>query len=271
TRGLTPRGSPYNHVTMTSPDLPALLGGPAACPQGPPDWPGHDPDVLEILQQACRDGSWGKYHAGHTEALAECLRAYHGSAHVLLCGSGTFAVELGLRALRVGPGDEVILAAYDYPGNFLTIHALGAHPVLVDLDPGNWNLSADRLAGAFTSRTRALLVSHLHGGLVEMAAVTALARARGVPVLEDAAQAPGAVVQGRPAGTWGDIGTLSFGGSKLLTAGRGGALLTPHPEVAQRARTHLLRGNLTCPLSELQAAVLLPQMRRLDERNRQRL
>src|SRR5215831_17047378 len=94
--------------------------------------------------------------------------------------------------------------------------------------------------------------------------------ARGVAVVEDAAQCPGASVQGRPAGAWGDVGVLSFGGSKLLSAGRGGALLTRHADVHQRARLFLHRGNLVCPLSELQAAVLLPQLAKLDERNGQR-
>jgi dTDP-4-amino-4,6-dideoxygalactose transaminase len=90
-------------------------------------------------------------------------------------------------------------------------------------------------------------------------------------VIEDAAQAPGAIVEGRRAGTWGDAGILSFGGSKLLSAGRGGALLTPHASVHQRARVLLDRGNQVCPLSELQAAVLLPQLEKLDVRNKQRL
>src|SRR5205814_3527552 len=96
------------------------------------------------------------------------------------------------------------------------------------------------------------------------------AAARGIRVIEDAAQCPGALVQGRRAGTWGDAGVLSFGGSKLLTAGRGGALLTPHADVLQRARLALHRGNVVCPLSELQAAALLPQLEQLDERNTRR-
>src|SRR5207248_10385195 len=87
---------------------------------------------------------------------------------------------------------------------------------------------------------------------------------------EDAAQAPGSRVQGRMAGTWGDVGTLSFGGSKLLTAGRGGAILTRHADVAQRLRLTLQRGNQVCPLSVLQAAVLLPQLAKLADRNARR-
>jgi dTDP-4-amino-4,6-dideoxygalactose transaminase len=257
---------------MTAADsLPALLGGPPVRPQGPPDWPPADEAVRAALLAAWRDGSWGKYHGGHVRRLEERLAANHRVEYALTCGSGTFAVELALRALKVGPGDEVVLAAYDYPGNFLAVHAVGATPVLVDLDADNWNLSAERLAEALGPATRAVIASHLHGGLVPMREVTELAAARAVRVVEDAAQAPGAKVQGRPAGAWGDVGVLSFGGSKLLSAGRGGAVLTRHADVHQRARLHLHRGNAVCPLSELQAAALLPQLDALPARHAARL
>jgi dTDP-4-amino-4,6-dideoxygalactose transaminase len=251
-------------------DLPALCGGPAVRPQGPPDWPGANPEVQAAVARACADGSWGKYHGAHGDALTARLCSYFGSQHALLCGSGTFAVELALRALRVGPGDEVILASYDYPGNFLAVHAVGAMPVLVDVTPHNWNAAVERVEKAASATTRAVIVSHLHGGLVPMRELATWARRHGAAVVEDAAQVPGAIVEGRRAGTWGDAGVLSFGGSKLLSAGRGGALLTSHADVAQRARTHLLRGNLLCPMSELQAAALLPQFDRLDQHNQQR-
>jgi perosamine synthetase len=252
-------------------DLPVLLGGPPVRPQGPPDWPVADDAVLAALQAAYRDGSWGKYHGGHVQQLEERLAAEHGVSFALTCGSGTFAVELALRALKVQPGDEVVLAAYDYSGNFHCVHAVGAHPVVVDLDPDNWNLAPEQLAAALGPATRAVIVSHLHGGLVPMRAVMEVATAHGVAVIEDAAQAAGATVQGRRAGSWGDVGVLSFGGSKLLSAGRGGALLTRHADVHQRARVGMNRGNLVCPLSELQAAVLLPQLDRLPERHARRL
>ena len=251
-------------------DLPALLGGPAVRPQGPPDWPGPDEAVLQALQTAYRDGSWGKYHGGHVERLEKRLAHSHDVPFAVTCASGTFAVELALRALQVGPGDEVILAAYDYPGNFLSVHAVGATPVLVDVDPGNWNLAPECLEAAAGPNTRAVIVSHLHGGVVPMPQVLALAESRGLRVIEDAAQCPGALIHGRRAGTWGDAGVLSFGGSKLLSAGRGGALLTRHADVHQRARLFLSRGNISCPLSELQAAVLLPQLDKLDARNARR-
>lgn len=258
-------------MTHSSTDKPALLGGRPVRPQGPPDWPPADDAIWLALQKAFRDRTWGKYHGGLVEDLEQRLAEYHAVEHALVCGSGTFAVELALRALKVGPGDEVLLAAYDYPGNFLGVHAIGATPVLVDIAPHNWNLDPEQIAAAVGPRTKVLIASHLHGGLVPMRSVMEVAAAHGLRVVEDAAQAPGALIQGRKAGTWGDVGVLSFGGSKLLTAGRGGAILTGHGDVYQRARLGLLRGNLVCPLSELQAAVLAPQIDQLDARNAHRL
>lgn len=251
-------------------DLPAILGGAPVRPQGPPDWPLTDEAILEALHEAYRDGSWGRYHGGHVARLEQRLAQIHGVDHVLTCGSGTFAVELALRALKVGAGDEVVMAAYDYGGNFLSVHAVGALPVLIDVEGENWNLAPENLAAAIGPTTRAVIVSHLHGGLVPMREIMDIAGRQGVAVIEDAAQAPGARVEGREAGTWGDAGILSFGGSKLLTAGRGGALLTNRADAAQRARLWLQRGNHVCPLSELQAAVLGPQLDQLAERNARR-
>jgi perosamine synthetase len=254
----------------TASNLPAILGGVPIRPEGPPPWPVPDDEVSDALQAVYRDGSWGKYHGEYVTRLSTALGDYLQQEFVLACGSGTFAVELALRALKVGPGDEVLLAAYDYPGNFLSIHAVGAQPVLVNVDPDNWNMAPAPLPVAVSPKTRAVLVSHLHGGIVPMRETMEFARTHGLAVIEDAAQAPGAIVQGKPAGTWGDVGVWSFGGSKLLTAGRGGALFTQRHDIHQRARTWMQRGNQLCPLSELQAAALLPQLGKLDARNAQR-
>jgi dTDP-4-amino-4,6-dideoxygalactose transaminase len=248
--------------------LPALLGGTPVRPQGPPAWPPNDEGVRLALEAAFRDGSWGKYHGGNVERLEKRLADFLGLPHVVTCGSGTFAVEAALRAVGVGAGDEVVLAGYDYPGNFLSVHAVGGRPVLIDVEPGNWNLSPRQLAGALGPSIKAVIVSHLHGGLVSMSEVTAICGEHGVAVIEDAAQTPCAEVEGRRAGTWGDVGIFSFGGSKLLAAGRGGALVTSRLDLYQRARLVMGRGNnLICPLSELQAAVLLPQLDTLPERH----
>jgi len=252
-------------------DLPALLGGPAIQPQGPPDWPRPDAEVEHALRAALRDGSWGKYDGGHVARLEAELAKFHDLPFALTCASGTLAVETALRALQVEPGDEVIVAAYDYEPNFLCVHAVGATPVLVDVSPHNWSFDPARLHDALGPKTKAILASHLHGGLVPMREVCEFACEHGLFVVEDAAQATGATVQGKRAGTWGDVGILSFGGSKLLTAGRGGALLTRHADVAQRIRLLLRRGvQQWAPLSEMQAAVLLPQLARLDGDNANR-
>lgn len=256
-----------NERPMTAFDLPALLGGKPARPHGPPTWPVPDDAVCRALHNAYADGSWGKYQGGNVERLEARVADYHGLAGAVSCASGTWAVELALRALKVGAGHEVILAAYDYPGNFLTVHAVGARPVLIDVAAHNWNLAPDLIEAAITPATRVIIASHLHGGMVPMRKVMELASARGLAVVEDAAQAPGGSVDGKKAGTWSDVAVWSFGGSKLLTAGRGGVIFSPHADVLQRARVWSFRGNLVAPLSELQAAVLLPQLDKLDERN----
>lgn len=253
-------------------DLPALLGGTPIRPEGPPDWPFPDHEVVAALTAALADGSWGKYSGGRVAELEAALAEYHAVPHALTCASGTLASEIALRALHVGPGAEVIMAAYDYEPNFLSIHVVGAQPVLVDVEPRNWNFDPAQLHAAISPATKAIIVSHLHGGIVDMKAVMRFAAAQRLFVIEDAAQAPGALVHGRKAGTWGDVGVLSFGGSKLLTAGRGGALLTSQSDVAQRLRLELRRGVQSwAAMSELQATVLLPQLAQLDARNQQRL
>jgi dTDP-4-amino-4,6-dideoxygalactose transaminase len=256
---------------MSDSALPALLGGTPVRPEGPPPWPPPDADVRAALVGAIAAGAWGQYHGEHVCALEAELAAFHGVPHALTCASGTLAVEVALRALRVGAGDEVVMAAYDYESNFLTVHALGAKPVLIDVHPHNWQFDESKLEAAFTSQTRAVICSHLHGGLVNVSQVVEIARKHGIGAVEDAAQAPGAIVGGKPAGTCGAVGTLSFGGSKLLSAGRGGALLFDDSQLYQRAKTWLHRGvQQWAPLSELQAAALRPQLRNLEPATRHR-
>ena len=273
-----PRAGPFrvavkrsDLVKLTMPsDVPAILGGLAIRPEGPPDWPFPDPDVTARVQQALADGSWGKYHGPHVVELARILSEYHEVAHAVLVASGTAAVELALRGLGIGPGDEVILAAYDFKGNFQDVLAVGAVPVLVDVSPDNWIIDPIGIPPAVGPKTKAVLVSHLHGGVVDMPEVMRIAQAHNLAVIEDAAQTPGARIHSRVAGTWGDAGILSFGGSKLVTAGRGGAVLTSRADVAQRIKLHTQRGNEAYPLAELQAAVVIPQWARLDAANARR-
>jgi dTDP-4-amino-4,6-dideoxygalactose transaminase len=172
-------------------------------------------------------------------------------------------MELALRGVGVKPDDEVVLAAYDFTSNFHNVLTVGARPVLVDVRSENCTLDPQKLPAAIGPNTRAIIASHLHGGIVNMAEVTRIAREHGVAVIEDAAHMSGARVHGRMAGAWGDAGILSFGGSKLVTAGRGGAVLTGRDDVAQRILLYAQRGmraaNDVYPLSELQAAAVIPQ------------
>ena len=249
-------------------DIPlAIDGGTPAFGDACPPWPQPDERVRAALEAAYENGSWGKYDGPHLELLVDRLREFHQVGHAFPCCSGTLAVELALRGLGIGPGSEVILAAYDFPGNFRSVEAVGARPVLADINPRTWCLDSGRIAAAVSPATRAVIVSHLHGGLADMAQIGEIASAHHLSVIEDACQAAGAQVQGRPAGAWGDAAVLSFGGSKLLTAGRGGAVLTGREDVHQRIRIHCERGNHAFPLSELQAAVLLPQLDQLSARN----
>ncbi|MDA1055712.1 MAG: DegT/DnrJ/EryC1/StrS family aminotransferase [Planctomycetota bacterium] len=245
----------------------ALFGGEATLPEGPPSWPLPDESVRRAFEAAFADGSWGRYHGPHVERLESRLADYHAVPFTLTCCSGTFAVELALRALKVSPGDEVILAGYDFSGNFRGIESIGARPVLVDIDPCSSSLDDTMVEQAIGPQTQAIVVSHLHGGVARMRSLREIADRRGLQIVEDACQTPGGRVEGRRAGTWGDVGVLSFGGSKLLTAGRGGAIVTAREDVHQRAKAYCEQGNNAFPLSELQAAVILPQLELLDTRN----
>lgn len=241
---------------------------PARIPPSP--WPIADEAVRAALLAAYADGSWGKYDGPNCKQLEARLRELHSAEQVFLTCSGTIAVELALRGLKVGPGDEVILAGYDFAGNFRAIEAVGATPVLVDLAADSWSLEVAAIPQAVGPRTKAVIASHLHGTQVDMRRLMEIAEERGLAVIEDACQSPGALVQGRIAGSWGDCGIHSFGGSKLLTAGRGGAIVTNRADVLQRIKVFSERGNQAFPLSELQAAVLLPQIEKLAERNTHR-
>ena len=218
-----------------------------------------------------QDGSWGRYHGPHCDRLREALAGFHDVEHVILCSSGTAAVELALRSVKVQPGDEVVMAAYDYKANFANVLTLQATPVLVDTLPGLPVLDPGQLPKAFSDKTKAVVCSHLHGSFADMDRIRAVAAERDIPVIEDACQAAGGRLNGKAAGSIGDVGVLSFGGSKLLTAGRGGAVLTNDATLAQRIRLYTQRGNDAYPLSEMQSAVLLPQLQQLPERTQLRL
>lgn len=236
-----------------------------------PSWPPGLPEIEKSVRAALADGSWGQYHGQPIAELTECLKRRFGVQHAWPCSSGTVGVELALRGCGVRPGSEVILAGYDFPGNFRAIEAVGATPVLVDVRKNGWTIDPDSLAAALSESTSAIIVSHLHGELADMPSIIPQCRGAGIAIVEDACQVPGARVGGRVAGKWGDVAVLSFGGSKPLTAGRGGAVLTDNDDILQRIRIAADRGNDAWPLSALQAAALIPQLATLAAYNETRL
>lgn len=248
----------------------AIEGGQPVFSRTAPLWPPQSDEIKAALDSAWQSGDWGRYEGAATARLMEQLSGFHSGCQVVLCSSGTIAVELALRGLGVGIDDEVVLAGYDFPGNFRAVEAIGAHPVLADLQPNRWTVSVEEVERVLTPAVRAVLVSHLHGDIVDMPTLLELCGSRNIAIVEDVCQAPGAELQQRRLGTWGDVAVWSFGGSKLLTSGRGGAILTSRPDIAQRIRIFAERGNQAFPLSELQAAVLIPQLDHLRSNNLKR-
>lgn len=215
---------------------------------------------------------------GAVESFERAFAAYCGVAHAVGLDSGLSALELALRALDVGPGDEVITAANSFIASALPISSVGATPVLVDVDERSYNLDVERVAAAITPRTRALMPVHLYGQPAEMDALLDLAARHGLAVIEDACQAHGARYRGRRAGSLGHVAAFSFYPAKNLGAyGDGGALVTNDPAVAERARLlrnygsvrkyhHEVRGS-NRRLDTLHAAVLSVKLPRLDAWN----
>ncbi len=219
--------------------------------------------IREALSKLAIDGAWRMYDGPYLADLRSVLSKTLDRKHVRLCCSGTFAVELAIRSLQLEPNAEVLLAGYDFPGNFRSIQEAGAAPGLFDIALDSWVPMVEHLESSIGPNTRAIVVSHLHGALAPMAEICQWAMQRGLFVIEDACQAHGAWVDGKPAGAWGDLSVLSFGGSKLIASGRGGAVLTNDARLAQRMTIFCERGNDSFALSELQAAVILAQYHHL--------
>lgn len=222
--------------------------------------------VEESVNRCLAAGHWRSYSGPSLENLAAWFQSNLGYPHVRFCSSGTLGVELALRSLHLRPGDEVLLCGYDYPGNFRVIEDCNLKVGLCNPAKSHlWSLDTDALEQCVAPETRAVIVSHLHGELAPMDRIIPWARDRGIFVIEDACQALGGTLQNRPVGSWGDLSVFSFGGSKLVSAGRGGVVLTSNPLFAQRMTRYCEKGNDAFAISEFQAAVLVPQCERLQE------
>jgi len=203
------------------------------------------------------------------------------AAHAIGVSSGTSALELTLRALGIGPGDEVVVPTNSFIATAEAVTATGATPRLVDVDEDTALITAEIVEAALTERTRCVIPVHLYGRSVEMEPLLALCRRHDLRVIEDACQAHGARYRGRPAGTHGDAGCFSFYPTKNLGGwGDGGAVVTADAELAERiglmrshgegTRHHHEVAAGTHRLHSLQAAILSVKLKRLSEWNEQR-
>ncbi len=237
--------------------------------------PDVDAAVLAVMQRG--DFILGRAVVEFEKAFAE----YCGAEYCVGVDSGYSALELIIRAYDIGPGDEVITAANTFIATTLAISNAGATPVLVDCDPKTYNLDANKIEAAITSRTKAIMPVHLYGQTADMDAILAIARKHNLYVFEDAAQASGARYKGRMAGSLGDAAAFSFYPGKNLGAyGDGGAVTTNDADIAEKIRLlrnigqkvkyfHEVKG-FNNRLDTMQAAVLGVKLPHLDGWNENR-
>ncbi|MBU0880754.1 MAG: DegT/DnrJ/EryC1/StrS family aminotransferase [Candidatus Omnitrophica bacterium] len=205
----------------------------------------------------------------------EEITRYCGSKYAVGVASGTDALILALRALNIGPGDEVITTSFTFFATAEAVSLVGAKPVFVDIEPKTYNIDTGSIEKAITPRTKAIIPVHLYGQCADMDPIIAIARKRKLRIIEDTAQAIGATYKGRKAGSMGDIGTLSFFPSKNLGAfGDAGMIITNDKEIADKIRMLRVHGSarryihseigMNSRLDNLQAAVLSVKLKYLD-------
>ena len=213
---------------MTAPasvDALAIEGG-LPVRAGPlPVWPRFDEDEVTAVADVLRSGRVNYWTGGQGRAFEEEFAVYHGMPHAVALANGTLALELALRVLGIGPGDDVVVTPRSFLASASSIVLSGANPVFADVDPDSGGITVETIAAAITPRTRAILVVHLGGWPCDMPAIMALADARGLRVIEDCAQAHGATIDGKLVGTFGDIGAFSFCQDKIITTGGEGGML----------------------------------------------
>ena len=248
---------------------PAILGGEPACGDLEEGWPPRDDRIAGAVAAAMSSGDWGRYDPPVVERFANRFAERLGlpnSDHVAFTPSGRAAAALAMDALRIAAGDEVVLAAYDFESNVRAVLARKAIPVFVDCLPETGQLDPAQLADAITPATRAVLASGLHGGLPDLTAVRDICGPAGVAVVLDVCQLPFARWSGEPVERMVGITYGSFGGTKTLTAGRGGWVAADDPAIAGRFFTSGERGRQFSALPALSAAVLDAQLDDFDDR-----
>jgi len=240
------------------------------------------PSITELEQRYAADAvanGWGERCYGYIGRFERAFADHLGVRHAVATSSCTGALHMGLAALGIGPGDEVILADTNWIASAATIVHLGATPVFVDILPDSWCIDPRAAERAVTPRTKAILAVHLYGNLCDMDALLALGERRGVPVVEDAAEAVGSVHHGRRAGSIGRFGAFSFHGTKTITTGEGGMFVTNDDDLHERVLTLSNHGRargqvrqfwpdmvgFKYKMSNVQAAIGCAQVERIGE------
>ena len=237
---------------------------------------------IELAAAVNRVMASGWYILGRECAAFETdFAAYCGVAHCVSVANGTDALEISLRSLGIGPGDNVATVANAGGYSTAAIRAVGAEPLYIDIDPYTMNMSAASLLAHITPSVRAVIATHLYGHMADLPALLAVTRRAGVPLIEDCAQAHGAAIGGKKAGSWGALACFSFYPTKNLGAlGDGGAITTDDAHLAQRVKSLRQYGWSTkyrsseygrnSRMDELQAAILRAKLPHLDAWNARR-
>ncbi len=220
---------------------------------------------------------WNENWSGYLTRFEQSFAAYVGTDHAMATSSCTGALHLALLALGVGPGDEVLVPEVTWIATASAVKYVGATPVFVDIDAETWCMDPETARRAITPRTKVIVPVHLYGHPTDMRAIVKLSDEHGLKILEDAAPALGAEVDGRKVGGIGHIAAFSFQGAKIMTCGEGGMLVTSDPALLERARYMNDHGRdpheafvntaigYKYKMSNLQAALGLGQLERIEE------
>ncbi|HET7560024.1 MAG TPA: DegT/DnrJ/EryC1/StrS family aminotransferase [Limnochordia bacterium] len=262
----------------------AVLGGRPVRQSPFPSWPQFDEREVEAVVQVTRSGKWYRYSGDEVRQFEQAFADYHTAKYAQAVTSGTMALEAGLFALGVGPGDEVLVPSYTFVSTATAVVNNGAVPVFVDIDLKTLNLdlaAAETLVGP---NTKAIVPVHFAGCPCDMEAVTAFAKRHGLKVLEDAAHSHGGFWDNRGLGSLGDCGAFSFQFSKNLTCADGGIVLTSDQALATRLFSRHSYGqrpgqpwynhevvSTNLRMTEWQGAILRAQLTRLAEQTARRL
>jgi dTDP-4-amino-4,6-dideoxygalactose transaminase len=250
-----------------------------------PQWPQWGNEEVELLEKVLKSGVWGTL-GNEAISFADRFAKYQNAEYGILVHNGTISLELIIRGLNIGYGDEVIVPAYTFISTASSVAIAGAVPVFADIDPNTYNIDPESIEEKITSKTKAIIVVHVGGRSCDMDRIMEMARRHGLYIIEDASHAHGSEWKGRRIGAIGDAGSFSFQNSKNLTCGEGGAILTNkfehfkefwnyhHSGRAYEMSSEfggLILMGTNARMAEWEAAILSAQIKRLDEQIERRM